>query len=85
MQMKWTLALVGLVGLTACADSSSSGNAGPASDRLREVAAPGQDLSRVKVDAANGCYVYEYRGPVETTYLPVRTRDGRPVCTRKQS
>jgi hypothetical protein len=30
----------------------------------------------------DGCYWYRYVGPVETTYLPLRTIEGRPICTR---
>ncbi|WP_113910497.1 hypothetical protein [Roseovarius dicentrarchi] len=50
---------------------------------LRELAAPYQDLSAVRLDPASGCYVYRYRGPVETTMLPLRTTDGRPLCVKK--
>ena len=46
------------------------------------VAAPNQDLTAVQIDPADGCYVYQYAGPVETTLLPLRTRDGRPICTQ---
>lgn len=46
------------------------------------IAAPGQDLSAVKIDPLDGCYVYRYVGPVETTFLPLRTIDGRPICSR---
>ncbi|MFD2855951.1 hypothetical protein ACFSZS_15885 [Seohaeicola zhoushanensis] len=48
------------------------------------MAAPGQDLQDVRVFPEDGCYWYRYVGPVETTYLPLRTRDGRPICTRPQ-
>ncbi len=46
------------------------------------VAAPYQDLTAVRLDEASGCYVYRHVGVVETTYLPLRTREGRPICTR---
>ena len=29
----------------------------------------------------DGCYWYEHVGPVETTMLPLRTAEGRPICT----
>lgn len=51
-------------------------------ERVLEIAAPYQDLNAVKIDPADGCYVYRHIGPVETTFLPLRTRDGRPICTR---
>lgn len=46
------------------------------------IAAPYQDLNAVRIDEGNGCYVYRHIGPVETTFLPLRTVDGRPICTR---
>lgn len=53
-------------------------------DDVRAMAAPGQDLQDVRIRAEDGCYWYRYAGPVETTYLPLRTQDGRPICTRAQ-
>ncbi|HHL22262.1 MAG TPA: hypothetical protein ENJ52_12155 [Aliiroseovarius sp.] len=46
------------------------------------IAAPYQDLNAVRVDPASGCYVYRHVGPVEITFLPLRTKDGRPICTQ---
>ncbi len=46
------------------------------------IAAPYQDLSAVKIDEADGCYVYRHVGPVETTFLPLRSKEGRPICSR---
>jgi hypothetical protein len=46
------------------------------------VAAPNQNLNAVRIDPADGCYVYRYAGPVETTFLPLRTVNGSPICTR---
>ncbi|MAM63780.1 hypothetical protein [Maritimibacter sp. UBA3975] len=51
-------------------------------ERVLEIAAPGQNLSAVRVNEVDGCYEYQYRGPVETTYLPLRASSGRPICTR---
>lgn len=45
-------------------------------------AAPFQDLTSVIVRPEDGCYWYRHTGPVETTFLPLRTRDGRPICAR---
>jgi hypothetical protein len=47
------------------------------------IAAPYQDLNAVRIDPSDGCYVYRYIGPVETTYLPLRTSAGNPICTRQ--
>lgn len=50
-----------------------------------EMAAPDQDLTTVRLKEEDGCYWYSYVGPVETTELPLRTREGRPICTRPQA
>lgn len=55
---------------------------GPASEKVVALAAPWQDLDNVRLDPATGCYQYRHAGPVETTLLPLRTSDGRPICTR---
>ena len=46
------------------------------------IAAPFQDLKAVKIDPLDGCYVYRHIGKVETTFLPLRAQNGRPICTR---
>nr|WP_232222872.1 hypothetical protein [Sulfitobacter guttiformis] len=46
------------------------------------IAAKNQDLTSVRIDPADGCYVYRYVGPVETTFLPLRADNGRPICSR---
>ncbi|MDA5095884.1 hypothetical protein O2N63_17475 [Aliiroseovarius sp. KMU-50] len=46
------------------------------------IAAPYQDLTAVRIDPEDGCYVYRHAGPVETTFLPLRSVRGRPICTR---
>ncbi|MEC7764791.1 MAG: hypothetical protein VX874_23005 [Pseudomonadota bacterium] len=51
-------------------------------ERVMQMAAPYQNLATVRVDPVDGCYVYQHVGPVETTFLPLRTNDGRPICTR---
>ncbi|MEJ6404990.1 hypothetical protein [Yoonia sp. 2307UL14-13] len=48
------------------------------------IAAPNQNLDEVRINPADGCYEYLYRGPVETTFLPLRTPDGRPICNPKE-
>lgn len=71
--------------LTACDASMATAPTGTTSTTVPEniaaLAAPNQNLSTARVDEATGCYVYLHRGPVESTYLPLRTADGRPICT----
>tara|TARA_R110000796_G_scaffold39114_4_gene97843 strand:- start:1565 stop:1864 length:300 start_codon:yes stop_codon:yes gene_type:complete len=47
------------------------------------IAAPYQDLNAVKLQPSDGCFVYRHVGPVETTFLPLRSKSGNPICTRQ--
>jgi hypothetical protein len=74
--------------LAACTDVPGS-NGNPSSPYIQElpegvlaIAAPYQDLTAVKIQQSDGCYVYRHVGPVETTFLPLRASNGRPICTR---
>lgn len=51
-------------------------------EELVNLADPGQDLAAVQLNAEDGCFWYLYNGPIEATMLPLRTRDGRPICTQ---
>lgn len=82
------LLLTGVISvLSACASVSSQEDVpeDPFIDELPEavlaIAAPFQDVSRVMINPTDGCYIYEHTGPVETTFLPLRTVRGRPICT----
>ena len=44
------------------------------------MAAPDQDVASARLLPEDNCYWYEHRGPVETTLLPLRTRNGNPIC-----
>lgn len=83
--------LVGaMVMLAACDEATQSGGVGgpfisPLPERVLTLADPKQDLKAVKVDPVDGCLVYRHVGPVETTFLPLRTREGRPICTQVQA
>ena len=46
------------------------------------IAAPYQNLQEVMLQPEDGCYWYRHAGPVETTMLPLRTVEGRPICTQ---
>ncbi|MGV6848794.1 MAG: hypothetical protein ACWA5A_10485 [Marinibacterium sp.] len=84
------LALPALLILSAC--ETPAGRTDPQTgylaklpDGVTEIAAPGQDLTAVQLSPEDGCYWYRYDGPVETTLLPLRTRDGRPICTQPKA
>ena len=76
-----------LTALAAC--EPVPGTSGPTlttvPDSVAAVAAPYQDLGKVRIRAEDGCYWYTHSGPVETTELPLRTSAGNPICTRPQS
>ncbi len=75
----------------ACTEMpAASGQGEPGSlekvpEGLAAIAAPNQDLSAVRIMPEDGCYWYRHVGPVEITYLPLRTTEGRPICTRPQT
>lgn len=50
------------------------------SEQLAAIAAPGQDLTTARVQPENNCYWYAHRNPVETTLLPLKDVNGRPIC-----
>jgi len=49
------------------------------------ISASYQNLQAVRLLPEDGCYWYQHVGPVETTLLPLRTVEGRPICTRVAS
>jgi hypothetical protein len=76
------LALLSLA--AACAPTTTpQGEPEPLTEQLAALVAPGQDMSNVRIES-DGCYWYRYVGPVEVTYLPLLTREGRMICTRPQ-
>ncbi len=88
---KLVLLLACALPLTACDGMAVTADKDDPSDRfmkplppaVRDMAAPYQDLEAVKLEPSTGCFVYRHVGPVETTFLPLRTRDGRPICTQQ--
>lgn len=90
--MKKLIVLCGFAAfsLAACEEYQGAGSdpGGPFIQKLPDgvlaIVSPSQDLKAVRIDPETGCYVYRYQGPVETTYLPLRTENGSPICTRKQ-
>ncbi|MCB1368903.1 MAG: hypothetical protein KDK00_14145 [Rhodobacteraceae bacterium] len=90
--MQKTIWLSGLiaVSLAACEPYETTGT-DPSDQFIKAlpegvlaIAAPKQDLTAVRIDPSDGCYVYRYVGPVETTFLPLRTLNGSPICSRPQ-
>lgn len=44
-----------------------------------QLAASNQNVHSARMQP-DGCYWYEYSGPVETTLLPLLTADGKRIC-----
>ncbi|AVL53385.1 hypothetical protein CEP88_12690 [Roseobacter denitrificans] len=87
MKSRLILMIIAVWGLGACT-ATTGGNAGFIRNLPEEIvamAAPNQDLTAVQLKEDDGCYWYRHTGPVETTMLPLRTAEGRPICTRPQT
>lgn len=90
--MKKPLILSGAVAclLSACvspqsvSDDPSMRSLPELPENVRAIAAPGQNLSDVRINAEDGCFVYRHNGPVETTYLPLTNRKGQPICAKRE-
>ncbi|AHM05646.1 hypothetical protein roselon_03388 [Roseibacterium elongatum DSM 19469] len=69
--------------LAGCVTPTPEGETEALSPEVLDLAAPGQDTTNVRLES-DGCYWYRYQGPVETTYLPLMTRDDRMICVVAQ-
>jgi hypothetical protein len=72
------LAAFGALG--ACATPPAEPELSALPENVLAIAGPGQDLSTARLRPEDNCYWYEYRGPVETTLLPLKTDNGQPIC-----
>ena len=71
-----------LFALAACDLETSGASAVP--EGVAAIAAPFQDLQTAVLLPEDNCYWYSHAGPVETTLLPLRTTEGRPICVQAQ-
>ena len=83
MSMRWAASFAVLILLGACSAGLDGANGGlaPVPENIVALAGPGQDVQTARVLPEDGCYWYQHEGPVETILLPLRTVDGRPICT----
>lgn len=85
-RLRIALCTLAALALTACDVPGRAPEEGQFLERLpeglAEAAAPGQNMARVIIAPEDGCYWYEHVGPVETTFLPLRTPRGNPLCSR---
>ncbi|MEI4234759.1 hypothetical protein [Roseovarius sp. D22-M7] len=68
--------------LGGCTTAGRGGDTQPQAvpEEVIALAAPYQDVATARLLPRDGCYWYRHEGPVETTLLPLRTADGRPIC-----
>lgn len=81
-------AVIAVLLITAGCAVQTTGDGGGAenvSEAVAALAAPGQDLASARLLPEDGCYWYEHQGPVETTLLPLRTVNGNPICSTRDS
>jgi hypothetical protein len=73
--------------LAGCVSTTATGEAElpPLPEEVVAVAAPWQNLATARLMPEDGCYWYEHDGQVERTLLPLRTPEGRPICTAATS
>lgn len=82
-----------LLGIALLALGACTGPITPATDKstgfitelpegVALIAAPYQNLQEVILKPEDGCYWYRHIGQVEITMLPLRTVEGRPICTQ---
>jgi hypothetical protein len=86
MRIGFVVAPLALLAGAACTPTTTATTGEPeflleVPEPVRAAAAPFQDLNAVQL-RPDGCYWYRHAGPVETTYLPLLTREGRPICMR---
>ena len=75
--------LSSVLALVGCADPNQPGADGilpVVPEQVVALAAPNQNLSAVRLGPADTCYWYRHSGPVEVTWLPLRTPGGNPIC-----
>ncbi|MEJ6395268.1 hypothetical protein V8J82_18550 [Gymnodinialimonas sp. 2305UL16-5] len=83
MNIKIWLAAGSVVALAGCVTPTPQGQVEELSPEVLSLIAPGQDPSTARLEA-DGCYWYLHRGPVESTYIPLLTRDQRMICVTAQ-
>lgn len=71
-----------MLGACSAFVNEGGGQVGALPEAIAALAAPNQDLQSARLSPVDGCYWYVYAGPVETTLLPLRTVDGRPICAQ---
>lgn len=83
MKQNTATLLAGALALAGCATTPSLDADGAFTELpepLLALAAPNQNLNKVRLDQTDNCFWYLHDGPVERTWLPLRTVNGNPIC-----
>ena len=86
MHHRTSLIALALFGASACAPPPGIDGVpffDPLPEGVANLADPTQDLTQVILRTDDNCFWYNYAGPVETTLLPLRAKNGRPICAPK--
>jgi hypothetical protein len=78
-----SLAAMALSGCMTVDGGANDGVLAKVPEEVLAIADPKQNLGAVRVNPMDGCFEYRHIGPVETTFLPLRSKEGRPICTQK--
>ncbi len=86
MRRKFTISFAFSAFLSGCTAVVGAGDKDPdiIPEQVAALAAPYQDVSTARLLPRDGCYWYLHEGPVETTLLPLRTVNGRPICATRE-
>lgn len=84
MKLKlWIAGLAVTTALAGCYTPTPEGEVEVLPPEVVALVAPGQDVSTARLQG-DGCYWYLHRGPVESTYIPLLTREDRMICVVAQ-
>lgn len=84
--MRWLVVPAALLTLGACAVPAERVEDRPPAfiedlpPGVAALAASNQPLDKVRLMPEDGCYWYEYQGPVETLMVPLRAVGGGKIC-----
>lgn len=85
MAKRYAAVAFALLITAGCTARTIETSAEPAQDEglppeVAAIAAPGQNLASARFRPEDGCYWYDYAGPVETTTVPLRAANGNQIC-----
>lgn len=83
MKLKTAVLTLGTLVLTGCATTpalDADGTYTTLPEPVLAIAAPYQNLNKVRFNQSDNCFWYLHNGPVERTWLPLRTVNGNPIC-----